>query len=111
MSEKVDRDLISDILDRIERIESVTRGVDLAAFERDWKLQDIVMRNLEVMGEAAGRVSDRTQRRHPEVPWRPMRAARNVLIHQYGKVDLRAVWNAVELLPSIKKALRVVKLG
>ena len=94
------------MVERIGRIELAMRGVERERFLSDWKLQDIVLRNLEVLGEAAGRVSEPTRRRYPKVPWRELKAIRNVLIHQYGAIDLEAVWASLRELSRIRSALR-----
>jgi uncharacterized protein with HEPN domain len=72
-------------------------------------IQDAVIRNMEIIGEAAKRVDDDYRTAHPQIPWRGMAALRDVLIHQYDGVDLDKVWAVVEgdLLP-IKQAIRVV---
>ncbi len=68
--------------------------------------QDAVLRNLEVIGEAAKRMDDRFRAAHPEVPWRALAGLRDVLIHQYEGVDLEKVWAIVEEdLPALKSAL------
>jgi uncharacterized protein with HEPN domain len=69
-------------------------------------VQDAVMRNFEVMGEAAKRVSSDLRARHPEVPWRRVAGFRDVLIHGYMQVEPGAVWNAVEAsLPALKRLI------
>ena len=59
-------------------------------------IQDAVIRNFEVIGEAAKRVPDDYRQAHSEVPWRSLAAFRDVLIHQYGGVDIVQVWQVVE---------------
>jgi uncharacterized protein with HEPN domain len=56
------------------------------------KLYDAVIRSLEVIGEAAGKVSPATQAAHPEIPWREITGMRHRLIHGYGEVRLDLVW-------------------
>lgn len=90
-----------------------TRGESLASFSQDKKLRSAVERQLEIIGEAARRVSIDFQDSHPEIPWRNVIGLRNILIHEYGEVKVDRVWFIVtnnlgdlishlnELIPSI----------
>ena len=94
---KDDRLYLVHIADRLERIANYTEG-GRDAFMRSPVVQDAVMRNLEVVGEAPKRVSEAVRAAHPDVPWRRLAGLRDVLIHhQYMGVDLDQVWAAVEL--------------
>ena len=78
-----------------------------AAFLSDRKTQSAVIRQLEIIGEAAKRLSDGTKAAAPQVPWRQMAGARDRLIHGYFQVDLEAVWAMVDQdLPVLKPQLR-----
>lgn len=66
-----------------------------AAFLADPLLQDALIRNLEVIGEAAGRLSREFAAQHPSIPWRDIAGMRHRLIHGYLKVNLDTVWQAV----------------
>lgn len=82
------------IRDAIDRILSYTReGKD--AFLGDSMVQDAVLRNLEILGEASKRVSESLRGRAPDVPWREMAGMRDKLIHDYFGVDLSLVWDVV----------------
>ena len=90
------------IRDAIARIEAYT--VDgRRAFLADTMVQDAVIRNLEVIGEAVRNLPLDLRRQYPKIPWRSITALRNVLIHEYFGVDLEIVWRVVERrLPSLK---------
>jgi uncharacterized protein with HEPN domain len=99
---------LAHILECSERIERFTRG-GRENFFREVLIQDAVIRNLEIIGEAAKRVDDDYRATHPQIPWRGMTALRDVLIHQYEGVDLGKVWAVVERnLPQLKQAIKEI---
>jgi uncharacterized protein with HEPN domain len=72
-------------------------------------LQDAVIRNVEIVGEAAGRVSSGFATRNPQIPWREIVGMRHRLIHGYLKVNLETVWEVVEReLPALERGLRAL---
>ncbi len=96
------------ILERIGRISSYTAGGKEAFFD-DPLVQDAVVRNLEVIGEAAKRIPDDYRQAHPSIPWRGLAALRDILIHQYEGVSLPEVWSVVEAeLPPIRDAIAMI---
>lgn len=77
-------------------------GIDLETFVHDIQLQDAVIRRLEIIGEAARRVSEETRAAYPALPWRQMIGMRNQVIHMYDGVDIELVWATVrEDLPEL----------
>lgn len=90
------------VRDAIARIEAYTVG-RRRAFLADTMVQDAVIRNLEVIGEAVRNLPLDLRRQHPKIPWQSITALRNVLIHEYFGVDLEIVWRVVERrLPALK---------
>ena len=72
----------------------------------DTQLQDSVIRRLEIIGEAAGRVSQQFRDDYPDVPWSKMRGMRNWVIHRYDDIDMELVWDTVERdIPRLIKQL------
>jgi uncharacterized protein with HEPN domain len=97
------------MLEAIGRIEEFVQGIDLATFVADRRTSDAIVRNLEIIGEAARYVPDEVASRYPGVPWKKAREMRNVLAHAYFGVDLPTVWKTIqEDLPPLKAQLREV---
>jgi len=100
---------IQDILDCIHWIGEYTEGYDFADFQSDRKTIDSVIRNLEIIGEAARHVPADVIARRPNLPWVEMRTMRNVVIHEYHGVNLEIIWQTIrEDLPAIVPALRQI---
>ena len=100
---------VEDMLEAIGQIEGFVQQVSLATFCEDRKTSAAVIRNLEILGEAARHVPDEVTARFPSVPWKKTRDMRNVLIHAYFGVDLATVWRTVqEDLPPLKEQLEAV---
>jgi len=76
---------------------------------RSTMAQDAVIRNLEVIGEAANQVPQDFRDRHPELPWRRIAGFRDVLIHAYDRVRLDEVWSIIEKdLPDLKRKIEAM---
>lgn len=96
---------LAQILECIERIVKYVAGGKEAFFTEEL-IQDAVIRNFEIIGEAARRVPEAYRQSHPAIPWRALAAFRNVLIHQYESVDLHEVWRVIEDdMPSLREAV------
>jgi len=94
------------MVDAIELIESYVGNKSYEEFRGDRMLQDAVIREMEILGEAAKNLSKEFKERHPDVPWRSIAGMKDKLIHQYFGVDLEAVWNTViKDLPVLKENL------
>lgn len=86
-----------DMVDSANLLHSYLAGKTKAEFLAHTELQDMVIRRLEVIGEAARRISEETRRQTPQVPWRRIIGLRNVLVHQYEKVDLELIWEIAQV--------------
>jgi uncharacterized protein with HEPN domain len=96
---------LAHILECLQKIERFTKE-GRNRFFQDAMVQDAVLRNFEVIGEAAKRLDDAYRAAHPQIPWRALAGLRNVLIHQYESVDLERVWAIVEEeLPGLREAI------
>ncbi len=83
------------ILDAIGQIEEYVGGVDVEVFLGNRLIQDGVIRQFEIMGEATKNLSPRLKESYPHTPWKDIAGMRDKLIHQYFGVDLSAVWETV----------------
>jgi uncharacterized protein with HEPN domain len=91
-------DYLGHILEAIERIQSYVSSMDEAAFLASQLVQDAVIRNIEIIGEAANhiqRVDAQFAAEHSDIPWRVMYAMRNRVSHGYDKVDHEMVWKTI----------------
>ena len=87
----------------LDRIKELVDRIDRQEFDTDWVVQDALIRELEIVGEAAGRISTELVQSHPEIPWREITGIRHKLIHDYFTVDLGVVWStATEDAPSVR---------
>jgi uncharacterized protein with HEPN domain len=102
-------DYLENIAEAVDRAIRYVEGMEFAAFEQDPRTQDAVVRNLEIIGEAATRLHqvapDYTDA-HQEIPWSYMRGMRNIIAHEYWRVDLEVVWRtALNDLPDLLQKL------
>lgn len=104
-----DGDYLRHILDAIDRIRKYTTGINKDTFLSGPLVQDAVIRNIEVIGEAANRLSAEFIAKHNAITWRDIAGMRHRLIHGYMTVNLQTVWNVVEReLPGLEKQVRSV---
>jgi uncharacterized protein with HEPN domain len=96
MSKRDNSLLILDMLDAAYRIRSYTDGLTIEEFLEDQKTIDAVVRNFEILGEAATRVEPDFQGTNPQIPWKQLKGYRNRLIHEYFGVDYEIVWDIIE---------------
>ncbi len=101
---------LDDIWDSILAIEEYAAGATREQFEADGKLQDAILRRLEVIGEAVKQLPGEFRDRWPDVPWKQVAGLRDVLIHEYFGVKLMRVWHVVqEDLPLLKRCIGLAR--
>jgi uncharacterized protein with HEPN domain len=99
--------LILDIVLAAEDAQNFTQGMTFPAFESSRLHQNAVIRSLEVIGEATGKLSDAVTSAHPEIQWRNIANMRHRLIHAYNEVRLDIVWAVIQDdLPKLIAALK-----
>lgn len=108
---KDDQGRVQDILEAIERIEKYAiKGKSF--FLKDELIQNWMIRNLQIIGEASRSLSAKFRDEHVEIPWKEIIGMRHILVHDYFDIDLEAVWLAIEndlrpLKNSIKKLTQI----
>ncbi len=104
-----DKDFLGDIKEAVNRIASYMRGLTYKKFLLDRKAQDAVIRNLEIIGEAAKNISMDLRAKHPEIQWKKIAGLRDRLIHFYFGIDYKIVWNICKKeLPKLSKQVEIV---
>ena len=97
---------LDDIKDAIKRIEEYTKDMLFEDFLPNTLVQDAVLRNLMVIGEAAKSLPAKVTQKPGEVEWKEIAGLRDILIHQYFGVDLETIWDIVVTdLPKLKKCV------
>jgi uncharacterized protein with HEPN domain len=93
MSKREDTSIIQDMKEAIDRIMSYTSMMEYDGFRQDYKTQDAVIRNIEILGEAVKLLSDETKEKYPNIPWKDIARTRDKLIHDYFGVNIDIVWD------------------
>lgn len=100
-----DRERLFDILEAIERIEKYS-NIEKSDFNRNELVQTWMVYNIQIIGEAASRLTEEFRLKYPGIPWRAIASMRNIIVHAYFQVDLDEVWNAIHNdLPPLKKQI------
>ena len=98
-----------DILESARAAIEYMGGKSWNEFSKDSLLQDAIVRRLEIIGEAAGRVSSATQKKYENLPWQAMKGTRNRVIHEYDSVQIDIIWDIVQKdLPVLVKELEKI---
>lgn len=97
-----------DMLDSIVKIQKYTAYTSFEEFSEDEMRIDAVLRNLEVIGEAASNIPSEIRSKYPNIQWKKIVGLRNILIHEYFGVDMVIVWDIVEnYLDALKNDVQV----
>jgi uncharacterized protein with HEPN domain len=106
---KDDLAYIDHILLCISKIKNFTKDLTIEDFQKNEMVQDAVIRNIEVIGEASKKVSSNLKTSYYEIPWKEMAGMRDKLIHDYLGVDIQVVWNTIEIdIPFLENLLKKI---
>ncbi|PKB65315.1 MAG: hypothetical protein BZY80_00635 [SAR202 cluster bacterium Io17-Chloro-G2] len=83
------------MIEAVGRIQTFVEGMSLEGFLTDARTSDAVLRNLEIIGEAARLVPEHITNQYGQVPWADMRAIRNIVAHEYDRVNLATIWETI----------------
>ena len=97
---------LTHILESINLIETYLQGVTEEYFHASIEKQDLVVRRLEIIGEATKNLPDEFRKMHSDIPWKSIAGLRDVVIHQYFGINFNRIWDTVvNLLPILKKQI------
>ncbi len=98
---------LEDIIEAADAAREFVTGMDKDELGRDRRTRDAVVRNLEIIGEAAKKLPAQTKRDHPEVEWKKIAGLRDILVHDYFGIDMDIVWDVVQnKLPVLTEQVR-----
>jgi uncharacterized protein with HEPN domain len=114
MAQDKDRIRLQHMLDHANEAMQMARGRARGDLDSDRQLNLALVRLLEIIGEAASRVSETTQRTHPQIAWVEITGLRNRLVHAYDDVDFNILWDIIQidlppLVSVLAKTLNTVK--
>jgi len=102
--------LLDDICQAIDRIKEYTQGLSSEAFSKDQKTIDAVVRNFEIIGEAANRLPDDFKESHSDIEWHKVVGLRHRIVHEYFSVDVQIIWQILRRdLPSLRQKLLPIR--
>lgn len=87
---------VNDMLESIAMIQQFVKGMDYKVFLSDRKTYSATVRELEVIGEASGKISETLKAQHPEIDWRTIKDFRNILAHEYFSINSEILWDIVQ---------------
>ena len=100
---------LTDILEAIEKIELFTKDIDFNIFINDAKTSDAVIRNIEVMGEAAKHIPDEIRELYPDIPFKKIAGMRDKLIHDYLGINYKLIFETIRTrFPELRELIKKV---
>jgi uncharacterized protein with HEPN domain len=92
------------ILEAIEKLEEITTTTSNEEFLKNWIIQDAILKNFIVIGEAVANIDEEVKLKYTSINWRGAKSMRNFIVHEYFSVDLNFVWETIfETIPNFKK--------
>ncbi|MBI5227079.1 DUF86 domain-containing protein [Candidatus Micrarchaeota archaeon] len=94
------------VIEAIEKIQKYTKGFDRSDFLENELVQDAVVRNIEIIGEAVKNLPNDFKKKHSNVPWRDIAGMRDRIVHFYFGIDFELVWDTIETdIPELEKKI------
>ncbi len=87
---------LQDIIDCLNKIDSYVQSFSYEKFVNNQMVLDAVIRNFEIIGEAAKNIPNEVREKHPEIPWQKMISFRNTVLHEYFGIDIELLWQTIE---------------
>ncbi|MGA2405335.1 MAG: DUF86 domain-containing protein [Bacteroidales bacterium] len=94
--DRSDKLYLQDLLTAMNRIAEYIKGYNFDQFKQDYRTVDAVVRNFEIIGEAAKNVSDALKDQNPKIPWTEMYYLRNRVMHEYFGIDYEIIWDVAK---------------
>ncbi len=112
MSKRDTHRLLEDMLEACLRVMRYTDKINYDQFLTDEKTVDAVVRNIQILGEAAGQIPAATRQLYPEIEWTKIIRSRHILVHEYFELDYEIIWRiTIEYIPPLKDQLNVILKG
>ena len=100
---------LDDILQAIQKIEKYTKGLSADKLKKEDLVVDGIVRNLEIIGEAAKNMPQDIKKDHPDIEWKKIAGLRDILAHEYFAIDLEILWDIVKnKLPELKAKITIL---
>ena len=104
-----DKERLAHILEAINHIEEFIANISYEQYMADFKLRLALIKLMEIIGEAAGSVSEETKLDFAEIEWNTLKSVRNILIHEYFGIDYDILWKSIQnQIPSLKTKMQAV---
>jgi len=106
---KYDYSYLEHILLSIKKVKEYTKALSKVDFDSNELVQDAVIRNIEIIGEATKKISNELKSKYKEIPWREMSGMRDKLIHDYMGIDVDVVWKTIiDDIPLIETLIKKI---
>lgn len=110
MSKRSPKLYLDDIVNSIKNIEDYIKGMSFSEFTHDRKTIDAVVRNIEIIGQAARNIPQEVTAEYPALPWKEMVSMRNKVLHEYFGIDMEILWKTIkEDLPNLKEKIKAIR--